>query len=273
MWAFVKNMAGKGSDSFADRRAIILNDTLYNIHQDKSELFLENFNNIHPKDIPTNRIFEATISDTRAIPKSKSNATGLDLIQNKMLQSFSIANKAHLLYLFNTLLSNKFVPAQWKTAVVIPLVEQGKPTEDPNSYRPVSLTSFLGNTLERILSNRLHWYLDAKGFINVSQAGFRKGCNMTDHIAELDSDIQLSCNIKQCTVSTFLDTKTAYDTVWIQGLIYKGLRTLPRLDSGISIWEEHVRQNRKQYVPDQASGKRSTSGGSPQPNPIQHHAD
>ncbi|KZR96521.1 Uncharacterized protein APZ42_009098, partial [Daphnia magna] len=89
------------------------------------------------------------------------------------------------------------------------------------SYRPVSLTSCLGKTLERILSNRLHWYLEAKGLINVSQAGFRKGCSTTDHIAQLDSDIKLSFNMKQCTVATFLYIKKAYDTVWVQGLIYK----------------------------------------------------
>ncbi|KAI9553698.1 putative R-directed D polymerase from mobile element jockey-like [Daphnia sinensis] len=264
MWAFVTNMAGKGSDSFADGRAIILNDTL----------FLENFNNIHPKNILTNRIFEATISDTinsqeveRAIPKSRSNATGLDLIQNKMLLNLSSANKAHFLHLFNTLLSDKFVPAQWKTAVVIPLVKQGKPTEDLNSYRPVSLTSCLGKTFERILSNRLHWYLETKCIIIVTQAGFRRGCSTTDHIAQLDSGIKLSFNMKQCTVAA-LDTGTDD----LQDGKDWDVRALPRLDPGIPVREEYVRQNKKQYVPDQACGKWSTSKGSTQPNPIQHHA-
>jgi hypothetical protein len=138
-----------------------------------------------------------------------------------MLRNLSAANKENLRHLFNRLLARSYVPEQWKKAIETSLLKQGKPAEDPNSYRPVSLTSCLCKTFERNLSQRLHWYLETQGLINVEQAGFRKGCSTTDHIAQLDTDIKTSFNENHSTVAVFLDISKAYDTVWVQGLIYK----------------------------------------------------
>jgi hypothetical protein len=239
MWAFVRNMVGNGSDVSATGQALKSGGHTFQTPQEKAALFLDRFSSVHPRNIANNRHFEAEISNKirsrttdplndaftpeeldKAMPKSKSNATGLDLIHNKMIRNLSIPNKTSLLHLFNTLLTYTYVPAQWKNAVVIPLLKKGKPADDPNSYRPVSLTSNLGKTFER-LANRLHWFLEAKGIINTAQAGFRRGCSTTDQIAQLDADIKHSFNQKRSTVATFLDINKAYDTVWIQGLLFK----------------------------------------------------
>jgi hypothetical protein len=155
------------------------------------------------------------------MPRSKSNATGPDLIQNKMIRNMSKPNETSLLHLFNTLFTNTHVPTQWKNAVVIPLLKKGKQADDPNSYRPVSLTSCLGKTFRRLMANRLHWFLESKGIINTPQAGSRRGCSTTDQIAQLDANIKYSFNQKGSTVATFLDINKGYDTVWIQGLLFK----------------------------------------------------
>jgi hypothetical protein len=74
--------------------------------------------------------------------------------------------------------------------VVIPLLKKGKPVDDPNSYRPVSLTSCLGKTFERLMANRLDWFLESKGIINTAHAGFQRGCSTTDQIVQVDADIK-----------------------------------------------------------------------------------
>lgn len=74
------------------------------------------------------------------------------------------------------------------------------------------------------MANRLHRFLESKGVINSAQVGFRRGCSTTDHIAHLDSDIKTSFNKKGSTVATFLDITKAFDTVWIQGLLFKMAR-------------------------------------------------
>jgi hypothetical protein len=79
-----------------------------------------------------------------AMKKLKSKAILLDLIHNDMLKNLSANNRTHLLYLFNSLYANEFVPTTWKSAIVIPLLKPDKPADTVNSYRPISLTSFIG---------------------------------------------------------------------------------------------------------------------------------
>lgn len=130
------------------------------------------FSGAKPKDIHQHRSFEAMIHNKinshtpnllndvithkeleRSIPMSKSNAVGLDQIQNKMLKNFSAANKTSLLHLFNTLTKSANVPELWKKAVVIRLLKQHEPVERPNLYRPVLITYCLGKMFKRILAN------------------------------------------------------------------------------------------------------------------------
>jgi hypothetical protein len=55
--------------------------------------------------VPLNDAFTPKELDT-AILKSKSKATGLKLIQKKMLRNLFNSSKTFLLHLFNTLLTN-----------------------------------------------------------------------------------------------------------------------------------------------------------------------
>ncbi|EFX67713.1 hypothetical protein DAPPUDRAFT_261169 [Daphnia pulex] len=109
--------------------------------QEKADLFLDRFSSVHPRNIADNRHFEAAIRNKirsrttdplndaftqeeldKAMPRSKRNATGPDLIQNKMIRNLSKPNKTSLLHLFNRLFTNTHVPTQWNNAVVIPLL-------------------------------------------------------------------------------------------------------------------------------------------------------
>lgn len=72
-----------------------------------------------------------------------------------MLVNLSKENKIHLLHLYNLLFSTAFVPEVWKCALVIPLLKPGKPPNEPDSYKPMSLTSCLGKTMEKLVNNRL----------------------------------------------------------------------------------------------------------------------
>ncbi|ESN96939.1 hypothetical protein HELRODRAFT_178739 [Helobdella robusta] len=45
---------------------------------------------------------------------------------------------------------------------------------------PISLTSHMGKLMERIIANRLSWWMKEKGIINEYQAGFRARRNTVD---------------------------------------------------------------------------------------------
>lgn len=60
---------------------------------------------------------------------------------------------SRLTSIFNASLSNLQLPTEWKLAPVTPLFKKGAP-DQPNNYRPISLTSVSCKVMEHIL---LHW--------------------------------------------------------------------------------------------------------------------
>lgn len=123
--------------------------------------------------------------------------------------------------LFNFSLQSGFIPDHWKTAIVIPILKPNKPAHIPKSYRPISLTSCLSKTIERMINNRLYWHIDTKNIIPAFQIGFKRNRSTIDHIISLESYINLGFNNKEDTYSIFLDLFNAYPATWLQALLLK----------------------------------------------------
>ncbi|KZS04645.1 Uncharacterized protein APZ42_032370 [Daphnia magna] len=283
MCSFVNCMLGKGINLSPDATEIRNNEVPINDPKEKAELFLEIFSKSYTTGVQHKNLYEELINarmainlpntlndritseeQERALPKSKIKAMGPDLIHNEMIRNLSSPNKLHLLHLFNGLLTNAHVPSLWKQSIVIPLLKPGKPRENPTSYRPVSLTSCLSKTMERIIANRLHWFLETKGKINKIQAGFRRGCSTMDHIIQLETDIVTSFSQKKSTVAVFLDIEKAYDSIWIQGLLFK--MASMGITGAILAWLKNFVTGRSMSVRigDQESSHKSISNGVPQ---------
>ena len=76
---------------------------------------------------------------------------------------------------FNACLTYGCFPNVWKKACAIALPKSPeKPRTDPASYRPISLLSVLGKTLERIMVARLDSRVNNR--MNEAQHGFRGEC-------------------------------------------------------------------------------------------------
>ncbi|KZR98271.1 putative Pol protein, partial [Daphnia magna] len=93
----------------------------------------------------------------------------------------------------------------------------------PDSYRPISLTSCLGKIMEKIINRRLVWMFEKNRMRLRNQLGFRKGRGTMDNIIALEHFIREGFNKiqPQNTYAVFLDIEKAFDTTWIQGLLYK----------------------------------------------------
>ena len=83
------------------------------------------------------------------------------------------------------------------------------------------MTSCVGKILERMLNERLMWWLEHNKMLDSSQNGFRKGRSCNDNIARLSIDIDKGFMEEKSTLAVFLDISSAYDNVCRRILIDK----------------------------------------------------
>ena len=113
------------------------------------------------------------------------------------------------------------MPDIWKEASIIPIHKKGKDKKDAKSYRPISLLSCVGKLLERIVNQRLQWYLETYGKLSYTQTGFRKNKNTEDQLTYFAQKIENGFQEGKKTVAVFFDMTKAFDTVWKDGLLLK----------------------------------------------------
>ncbi|GFR72981.1 Non-LTR (Long terminal repeat) retrotransposon and domain-containing protein [Elysia marginata] len=92
-----------------------------------------------------------------------------------MIQHLGKNLEKKLLQLYNATWTTGNIPQIWKEAIMIPIYKQGKDKKKPESYRPVSLLSCLGKTMESMVNTRTTWYLEKNSILIEEQAGFRRG--------------------------------------------------------------------------------------------------
>lgn len=150
-----------------------------------------------------------------------SSAPGEDGISYKMLRMCSEMILGKICHILNSCQHFGYFPISWKHAKVVMLPKPGKDPKLPSSYRPISLLSAVGKAFERFLCHQLVQILEGKKALNKFQAGFRKGRNTQEHILRLTQKVLNGFKQKQSTIAVFLDVKSAFDAVWMNGLKFK----------------------------------------------------
>ena len=102
------------------------------------------------------------------------------------------------------------IPKEWKLAHIVPIHKKGS-KEDIENYRPISLTSLVMKTFERILKDEL--LLRTSHLLDSRQHGFlsKKSCT-TNMIGFCDS-VVLSLNDCSRTDAIYFDFSKAFDSV------------------------------------------------------------
>ena len=110
----------------------------------------------------------------------------------------------------------------WNASSIMFLKKEGKKTySNPGSYRPISISSYIGKVFERVLAGRLETYLISIGLIDENQEGFSKGRNTVRYLHRLTSGIKGDIMKKLTVLCLFIDFEKAFDSVWKKGLIVK----------------------------------------------------
>ncbi len=181
-------------------------------------------------------------------------ASGTDDIHPTFLKAPGPRARQELLDIFNHSFSTGKSPQIWTIAIILPLKKAEKTPGCKSLYRPVSLTSCVTKTLERILHNTLYYLAETRDWLCTEQARFRKNRSCEDQIlclTQSTSDGYQAIKPKK-TVLTLLDYSKVFDRVWREDLLIRAI------DKGLPItyaqWLRDVLSNRKAKV--QINGER-----------------
>ncbi|GFS57553.1 RNA-directed DNA polymerase from mobile element jockey [Trichonephila clavipes] len=94
-----------------------------------------------------------------AIKNSKNTTPGADHVTAILFKNLDQGQRDVILRYFQKLFDNAIVPDSWTHAIILPIPKPCKDKTKISSYRPIALTSVFSKTFERILANRISYYL------------------------------------------------------------------------------------------------------------------
>ena len=110
----------------------------------------------------------------------------------------------------------------WDTSFITFIRKQNKATySKPDSYRPLSITSYIGKIFERILDKRMRTFVQMEGGFDVDQEGFIQGRSTTRYMFRLLANLTEIKRQKLACMILFIDFEKAYDSVHLPTLIVK----------------------------------------------------
>ena len=175
---------------------------------------------------------------------NSNKACGPDGIHGKVLKHCAASLAYPLSILFKVSYNTGCVPREWKLAHVVPIHKKGS-KENIENYRPISLTSLVMKTFERILKDeilsRTSHLLDAR------QHGFITKRSCTTNMTGFCDSLALSLNDCLYTDVVYFDFSKAFDSV-NHDLILNKLKHMYNIDGRLLKFIANYLSGREQCV-------------------------
>ena len=159
-----------------------------------------------------------------AIDQLKANsAPGPDGVPATLIKKCAASLVYPVKYLMQKSIDEGSVPNYYKSSYVCPLYKKGDRSRAEN-YRPVSKTSHIIKTQERVIRQKMVDYLESNSLLSINQHGFRSNrSTMTQLLHHFDAIYEgLLGNVD--TDSIYLDYEKAFDKVDHRLLLHKLVR-------------------------------------------------
>ncbi|KAF2365594.1 Reverse transcriptase domain [Trinorchestia longiramus] len=135
-------------------------------------------------------------------------------------QKNSRSNKRTLTNIFNRSLETGITPDDWKRANVTAIFKK-RNKQIPNNYRPISLTSVISKTKERLLKVRITKHLNDQNLINDTQHGFREKRSCLTNLLDFFGEVNRIYDRTKAVDLVYLDFQKAFDKVPHERLMAK----------------------------------------------------
>ena len=174
-------------------------------------------------------------------------APGPDGIQPCVLKHLGDKALERLTNLFKVSYAMGYVPQAWRRAKVIFLPKPGrKDYSQPWAFRPITLSSFLVKTMERVIL----WHITKEHLVqdplSDNQHAFRSGRSTETALTDMVAEVEKALSTQGFALATFLDIQGAFDNVGADA-IERGMRE-KHLPEELVQWYSHFVRNRKMMV-------------------------
>ena len=170
---------------------------------------------------------------------------GYDEIPEVLVKRCSEYIAKPLTHIFNLSVKCGIFPAVMKIAKITPLFKKGD-KQDIQNYRPIAVLSVFSKILEKIMYNRLLYYLKKFKILTDEQNRFRDNKSTTTACHTFIEQVQQALDNNLHAVGIFLDLTKAYDVLNHDILLYKlesyGVRGI------LNTWFKSYLSGRSQYV-------------------------
>ena len=136
-----------------------------------------------------------------------------------------------MLRLFQNSLDEGYLPTQWRNAKIIPLKKPNKGDYTAaKAWRPISLLSTLGKTLEAVIAERISYAVETYGLLPTNHFGARKQRSTEQALILLQECIYKAWRSKKVLSLISFDVKGAYNGVCKERLLQRlAARWIPPL--------------------------------------------
>lgn len=119
--------------------------------------------------------------------------------------------------LTNKVLEEQKFPAQCKLGKVVPVHKKGKPVDDPNGHRRITINSIVGKVIEKEMVARTKHTI--KEHQHKLQFGFTEGCSPSNCALIITEAIAEAKDAGSPLFITMMDARKAFDVVWQESVL------------------------------------------------------
>jgi hypothetical protein len=200
-----------------------LNAGFHSVWSDRRQPDINHYKNIAAAP-PTSPVFNET-NVVVALDELNTSSPGPDGLSARFLKSARLELAGTIANLFNFFILKGFSPEQWRDAYLTPIAKVDHP-QLWSDYRPISLTSNLGKTFERVLVKHI-LQLTREMWAHNKQHGFLPGHSTADAVVQVLFDIGRAVDQGHPVLAIFFDLAKAFDLVPHDKLLIKLEKHLP----------------------------------------------